>query len=216
MVVMVVMMMMMMMMMKRIWVWDTGNVASSFCSHASRLTIATVPADETVEPKDLVLLLPLLVTSIKSSERKENRDWNLLPFAIAPRKGSGWKQSDCLPKKNKKRGVLKIHCDWLVQTSLRQQVGNYAKSFAGKPRAAARKSPVNMAKSCNSVERRIFLGDGCKNVSKQEPFQPPIITAASNTQPGKTMSKSDWKTNLRWVLSQSSNPSISLSFISNR
>ena len=37
-------------------------------------TIATVPADETVEPKDLVLLLPLLVTSIKSSERKENRD----------------------------------------------------------------------------------------------------------------------------------------------
>ena len=101
------------------------------------------------------------------------------------------------PKKTKKRGVLKIHCYWLVQTSLRQQVGNYAKSFAGKPRAAARKSPVNMAKSCNSVERRIFLGDGCKNVSKQEPFQPPILTAASNTQPGKTMSNSDWKTNLR-------------------
>ena len=46
-------------------------------------TIATVPADETVEPKDLVLLLPLLIIPIKSSERKENRDWNLIPFAIA-------------------------------------------------------------------------------------------------------------------------------------
>ena len=36
---------------------------------------STVPADETVEPKDLVLLLPLLIIAIKSSKRKENRDW---------------------------------------------------------------------------------------------------------------------------------------------
>ena len=51
---------------------------------------STVPADETVEPKDLVLLLPLLIIAIKSSKRKENRDWT--------------------PKKiEKKNGVLKIN-----------------------------------------------------------------------------------------------------------
>ena len=88
MIMMMMMMIMMMMMVIRMimwmWdVWDTGNVAASFCSHTSQPTIATVPADETVEPKDLVLLLPLLIIPIKSSERKENRDWNLIPFAIA-------------------------------------------------------------------------------------------------------------------------------------
>ena len=46
-------------------------------------TIATVPADEIVEPKDFVLLLPLLIIPVKSSERKEDRDWNLIRFAIA-------------------------------------------------------------------------------------------------------------------------------------
>ena len=116
----VMMMMMMMIMMIRMirmimWMWDmwdTGNVAASFCSHASQPIIATVPADETVEPKDLVLLLPLLIIPIKSSKRKEDRDWNLLPFAIALGRSSGWKQCDLItPPHPKKWGVLKIHCD---------------------------------------------------------------------------------------------------------